>query len=116
MRMSNCLAGCLADIDADVIAVRYATRFDVTPNCRKKSPNGGLFFTAKSEEITCVPARNNQAMSLIQRKGVGKRHGVGVRGNETSARQPVTEDTVHFPLRSYRHLHCVERMQWLGLY
>ena len=97
MRMSNRLARSLADVDPDVIAVRHATRFDVTPNCRKKSPNGGLFFTAKGEEITRVSPRNNQAMSLVQRKGVGKRHGKVVRCNETSASQPVTEDTVQFP-------------------
>jgi hypothetical protein len=96
VRMSNRLAGSLADINPDVIAVRRATRFDVTPNCRKKSPDGGLLFTTKGEEITRVSPRNNQAMSLIQRKGVGKGHGQAVRGNEPSASEPVTEDTVQF--------------------
>ena len=39
---------------------------------------------------------NNQVVSLIQWKRVGERHGEVVRGNEMSASQPVTEDTVQY--------------------
>ena len=93
MRMSDRLACCLTNIDAYVVAAWHDGRFDVTPNLRQKGPNRGLFFTAEGKEVTRVSPGNNQAMSLIQRKGVGKRHGEVVRGNETSARQLITEDT-----------------------
>ena len=65
MRVSNGLAGSLANVDADVVAVRHAVRFDVAPNCRNKSPDGGLFFRGEGEKISLVPPRNNQAVSLI---------------------------------------------------
>ena len=32
-RVSNRLAGSLANIDTDVVAVGHAIRFDVRPNC-----------------------------------------------------------------------------------
>ena len=96
MRVSNRLAGSLANINPDVVAVRHAARFDVMPNCRKKTPNCHLFVTRKGKEITLMPPRNNQAMSLIQREGVGKRHGEVICGNEMSASQPVTEHAVQY--------------------
>ena len=98
--MRNCLAGSLANVDPDVVAVRHARRFDVAPNCRNKSPNGGLFITGQGEKVGLVPPRNNQAMSLIQRISVGERHGELVRSNEISANQPVTENAVKFQLQS----------------
>jgi hypothetical protein len=65
MRMSDRLACRLANIDAYVVAVRRAVRFDVTPNCRKKSPDGSLFFGGEGEEISFVSPRNNQAVSIV---------------------------------------------------
>jgi hypothetical protein len=96
MRVGNRLAGSLANIDTDVVAVRHAPRFDVTPNCRNRSPNAGLFLTGEGEEIGLVSPRNNQATSLIQRISVGKRHGEVVRSKVISASEPVTEDTIQF--------------------
>jgi hypothetical protein len=87
MRVSNGLAGSLANVHAHVIAVRHTGGFDVAPNCENKSPNGGLFITGEREKVGLVPPRNNQAMPLIQRKGVGKRHGEVIRGNEVAASQ-----------------------------
>jgi hypothetical protein len=101
MRVGNRLAGSLANIDTDVVAVRHAPRFDVTPNCRNKSPNAGLFLTGEGEEIGLVSPRNNQAMSLIQRISVGKRHGEIVRSKVISASEPVTEDTIQFASPRY---------------
>jgi hypothetical protein len=65
MRVSDRLAGSLANINSDVEAVRQPARFDVPPNCRNKSPNGGLFLPGKGEEISFVPSRNNQAVSVV---------------------------------------------------
>jgi hypothetical protein len=65
MRMSDRLARSLANIDAYVVAVRHAVRFDVTPNRRKQSPNGSLFVGGKGKKISFVPPRNNQAGSRI---------------------------------------------------
>jgi hypothetical protein len=59
MRVSNSLAGRLANVDADVVAVRYGARFNVTPNRWKKDPNGGLFFTCSREEIAFMSPGNN---------------------------------------------------------
>jgi hypothetical protein len=65
MGMRDGLACGLTDIDADSVAVRHALPFDETPNRRKKSPKGGLFFGRKGEKIRFVSPRNNQAMSSI---------------------------------------------------
>jgi hypothetical protein len=65
VRVINRLSGSLANIDPDVVAVRRAGLFDVAPNCRNQSPNCGLFFSGKGEEISFVPPRNNQAVSVI---------------------------------------------------
>ena len=65
MRVRNGLAGSLANVDPDVVAVGHARRFDVAPNCRNKSPDGGLFINGEGEKVDLVPPRNNQAMSVI---------------------------------------------------
>ena len=97
VRVSDRLAGSLANIDSDVVTIRHAAHFDVPPNRRQKSPNGGLFIPSQGEEITLVSPRNNQAMSPIQRESIRKSHSEVVRCNEISARQPVTENTAQFP-------------------
>ena len=63
MRVSNRLAGSLANVDADVVAVRHSVRFNVSPYYRQKVPDGGLFLPGKCEEISLMPPRNNQAVS-----------------------------------------------------
>ena len=65
MRMSDCLACRLANVDAYVVPVWPDRRFDVTPNSRKQSPNGSLFFGGKSEKTSFVPARHNQTVSVV---------------------------------------------------
>ena len=95
MGVSNSLAGCLASVDADVVAIWHASRFAVRPNGWKKSPDGGLFVVGESEEISLVASRNNQAMAVAYREGVGKRSGETVRGDEIAACHPITEDTIH---------------------
>jgi len=65
MRVSNRLSGRLANIDPDVVAVRHAGLFDMAPYCRNQSPDRSLFFSREDEEISFVPPRNNQAVSLI---------------------------------------------------
>jgi hypothetical protein len=96
MRVSNRLAGSLANIDSDVVAVRHSARLDVLPNYRNKSPNGGLFLLSQGEEIRFVPPRNNQAVSVVQWESVWKRSRELVHSNEVSASESITEDTVQF--------------------
>jgi hypothetical protein len=43
VRVSNRLAGSLANVDAYVVAGRHLLRFDVAPHCRHQSPDRGLF-------------------------------------------------------------------------
>jgi hypothetical protein len=65
MRVRNCLTGSLANVDPDVVAIRHAGRFDVTPYCRNKSPHVSLFCGRKGEKLSFVPTRNNEAVSVI---------------------------------------------------
>ena len=65
MCVSNRLSSGPANIDPDVVAIRYAGLFDMAPHCRNQSPNRSLFFSGEGEEISFVPPRNNQAVSVI---------------------------------------------------
>ena len=75
MRVSNRLAGSLANIDPDVVAVRYGAHFDVTPHCRHKSAQMAACSSPPGRGNPLVPARDNQAVAGTQRKGVEKRNG-----------------------------------------
>jgi hypothetical protein len=44
MRVGNCLARRLADIDADVVSVRLPIHLDVPAYWHHQRPDGGLFF------------------------------------------------------------------------
>ena len=92
--VSNGLAGCLSNIDAEIVAVRHSVRFDVAPNHRHKSPDSSLFFLRECKEIRLMPAWNNETVFLIQRKGIVKRHREVIRRDEISASDAVTEDAI----------------------
>jgi hypothetical protein len=81
MRVGHCLPGGLANVDPDVVAIRSPGGFNLTPDCRNKSPDGELFITGEGEKVGLVPSRDNQAMPLVQRIRVEKRHGEVVRRN-----------------------------------
>ena len=100
MRVRNGLASSLANVDSDVVTVRYSSRFDVTPNRRQQSPNGCLFIHSKGEKILLVSPRNNQAMSPVQWERIEKGHSEVIRCDEIPLKQPVTENTAQFLLRS----------------
>lgn len=95
VRVSNGLASSLANVDADVVAVRHPARFNVAPYSRQKRPDSGLFFPAECEEISLMPSRNNHAVSPTQRKGVKKGDGEIVRADDVFAIQAITEYAVH---------------------
>ena len=63
MRVSNGPASSLANVDADVVAVRHSVRFNVASCYRQKVPDSGLFLLRECEEISLMPPRNNQAVS-----------------------------------------------------
>jgi hypothetical protein len=65
MRVSNCLACSLANVDPDVVTVRRAACFDVAANYRNKGPNCRLFITGEGKKVGLMSPRNDQAMSLI---------------------------------------------------
>jgi hypothetical protein len=101
MRVSNRLAGSLANIDSDVVAVRRRARFDVPSNCWKEGPDSSLFLPGKSEEISFVSSRHYQAVAVIQWESIRKRSGVFVHCNEVSASEPVAENTIQFVSPKY---------------
>jgi hypothetical protein len=85
MRVGNGLAGSLANVDADVEAVRHSVRFNVAPYYRQKAPNSGLFLPGECEEISLMPPGNNQAVSPTQRKRIEKGDREIVRADKVSA-------------------------------
>ena len=82
VRVCNRLAGRLTNINTDVVAIRYAVRLNATSDGWEKSPNGGLLFLGQSQEISLVPARNNQAMVFSQGESIAKCRCEVVSGNE----------------------------------
>jgi hypothetical protein len=115
MRVTNGLAGGVANIDAYVVAGRHRVRLDVAPHCRHQSPDRSQFPLRESEEISLVSPWNNQAVSLVQRKGVEECNSNVVCDNEASAANAVTENAIQRAGPYRTHLREGEyREEWNG--
>jgi exodeoxyribonuclease III len=96
MGVSNCLSGRLANIDADVEAVRHATGGNVVGHGDHQAPDCSLFLGRQGQEIGLVPPWNDQAVAWTDREGVSKGDGQAVLSHQGAGGQAAAEGTRHW--------------------
>ena len=94
MRMRHGLARGSADIDAHVVAVWNAGHLTASDIVDER-PDRCLFLRCQGEEVRFVPARDDEAVALVERVGIQERGGERILGNEWAIRQALAEGAGH---------------------
>lgn len=93
--MLHGLARGSADIDAHVVAVWNAGRATALPDIIRERPNRCLFLRCQCKEVRFVPARDDEAVALVERIGIQERGRERILGDERASRQPLAEWAGH---------------------
>ena len=95
MRMRDGLTRSGADIDAHVIAVWNTSPLTALTGVVDECPDRRLFLRCQSEEVRFVPARDDEAVALVERIGIQEGGGERILGDERAIRQAPAERAGH---------------------
>ena len=95
MRMRDGLTSSSADVDAHVVAVWNGGHLTALTHVVDECPDRRLFLRCQCEEVRFVPARDDEAVALVERIGIQEGGGECILGDERAIRQALAERAGH---------------------